>query len=84
MFNMSIEAIDILEGGIPKTVLDTLLQDHSTQKNIFWGTTDYEHYGEGFGDEWENNYMIEYGLPNYNDLTLVDARFDVYDTELYG
>lgn len=35
-------------------------------------------------NKWEDNYMIEYGLPNYNDLTLVDARFDVYDTELYG
>lgn len=53
---MSIETIDILEGGIPKTVLDTLLQDHSTQKNIFWGTTDYEHYGEGFGEYDEITY----------------------------
>lgn len=53
---MSIETIDILEDGIPKTVLDTLLQDHSTQKNIFWGTTDYEHYGEGFGEYDEITY----------------------------
>lgn len=42
------------------------------------------YYGEGFCDEWEDNYMIEYGLPNYNNLTLIDTRFDVYDTELYG
>ena len=53
---MSIETIDILEGSIPKTVLDTLLQDHSTQRNIFWGTTDYEHYGEGFGEYDEITY----------------------------
>ncbi|MBR5863240.1 MAG: restriction endonuclease subunit M [Alistipes sp.] len=53
---MSIETIDILEDGIPKTVLDTLLQDHSTQKNIFWGTADYEHYGEGFGEYDEITY----------------------------
>lgn len=53
---MSTETIDILEGSIPKAVLDTLLQDHSTQKNIFWGTTDYEHYGEGFGEYDEITY----------------------------
>lgn len=53
---MSTEAIDILEGSIPKIVLDTLLQDHSTQKNIFWGTTDYEHYGEGYGEYDEITY----------------------------
>ena len=53
---MSKETIDILEGSIPKTVLDTLLQDHSTQRNIFWGTTDYEHYGEGYGEYDEITY----------------------------
>lgn len=42
------------------------------------------YYGEGFFDEWEDNYMIEYGLPNYNNLVLVDARFSVYETTVYG
>ena len=53
---MSTETIDILEGSIPKTILDTLLQDHSTQNNIFWGTTDYELYGEGYGEYDEITY----------------------------
>ena len=30
MFNMSIEAIDIHEDGIPKEVLDILLKNHTT------------------------------------------------------
>lgn len=42
------------------------------------------YYGEGFFDEWEDNWMVEYGLKNYNDLELVDARFAVYDTGLCG
>lgn len=53
---MSIETIDILEGGIPKEILDILLKDHSTEKNIFWGTTDYDHFGEGYGEYDEITY----------------------------
>ena len=53
---MSIEAIDIHEDGIPKIVLDILLKDNTTQKNIFWGTTDYEHYGDGYGEYDEITY----------------------------
>lgn len=53
---MTIETADILEDGIPRVVLDILLQDHSTQKNIFWGTSDYEHYGEGYGESDEITY----------------------------
>ena len=47
---MSNIAVDILEGSIPKDILNILLQDHTTQKNIFWGTADYEHFGEGYGE----------------------------------
>lgn len=43
--------IDILENDIlekyPK-VLDTLLYDHTTQKNIIWGTSNYEHLDEKY------------------------------------
>lgn len=42
------------------------------------------YYGEGYCDEWEDNWMIEYGLQNYNDLELVNARFAVYDTGFCG
>ena len=41
--------IDILENEIvrqyPK-VLDILIRDHTSQKNIFWATDNYEHLGE--------------------------------------
>ena len=43
--------IDILENEILKQypkVLDILLLDHTTQKNIFWATDNYEHLGEGY------------------------------------
>lgn len=36
--------VDILEGNIPKDIMDTLLCDHTTQRNIFWGTKDYEQW----------------------------------------
>ena len=41
--------IDILENDILEKypeVLDTLLRDHTTQKNIFWATNNYEHLGK--------------------------------------
>lgn len=50
------ETIDINEDLIlnyDAEVLDTLLRDHTTQRNIFWATSDYEGIGEGF----------EYGSP---------------------
>lgn len=43
--------IDILENELrdkyPK-VLEILLKDHTTQKNIFWATENYQHLGEGY------------------------------------
>jgi len=41
--------IDILENELIEKyphVLDTLLLDHTTKKNIFWATDNYEHLGE--------------------------------------
>ena len=34
---------DILESDIPKDVLDVLLLDRTTGKNILWMTDGYEH-----------------------------------------
>ena len=43
--------VDILENDIrekyPK-VLETLLRDHTTQKNIFWATDNYQDLGDGY------------------------------------
>lgn len=50
---MDIE-IDILENEILEKyldVLDILLQDHTTQKNIFWATDNYELLGEEYSFE---------------------------------
>lgn len=43
--------IDILENELIEKyphVLDTLLLDHTTKKNIFWATDNYEHIGEKY------------------------------------
>ena len=41
-------AVDILENGFQPDVLEQLLRDHTTQRNIFWATHDYEQLGEGY------------------------------------
>jgi len=43
--------IDILENEIVQEypgVLDILIRDHTSQKNIFWATENYEHLGEDY------------------------------------
>lgn len=43
--------IDILENEIVQQypdVLEILIRDHTTQKNIFWATNNYEHLGEAY------------------------------------
>jgi hypothetical protein len=43
--------VDILENDIREQypeVLDVLLRDHTTQKNIFWATDNYQDLGEGY------------------------------------
>ena len=42
-------AVDILENDFAPEVLEQLLRDHTTRKNIFWATNDYESMGEGYG-----------------------------------
>lgn len=41
---------DILEGNISREILDVLLRDHTTQRNIFLATKDYEQWGEGYAE----------------------------------
>lgn len=36
-------------------LLDILLQDKSTKKNIIWATVTYEEYGNGFSDKEQIN-----------------------------
>ncbi len=46
-----LEEIDIIEDNILKKypkVLDILLLDHTTGKNIFWATDNYEHLGDEY------------------------------------
>ena len=47
--------IDILEDRLPKEILTELLKDHTTEKNIFWASSDYSELGQGF----EVNDIIE-------------------------
>lgn len=53
---MNINKADILEGNIPKEILDVLLRDHTTQRNILWATKDYEPWGEGYAEMDEITY----------------------------
>lgn len=53
---MKKEKVDILEGNISKDILDVLLRDHTTQRNIFWATRDYEQWGEGYSEMDEITY----------------------------
>lgn len=51
LINMS-EPIDILEDRLLRNepgLLEVLLVDHTTQKNIFWATDSYVDEGEGYG-----------------------------------
>lgn len=53
-----IENVDILENDILEKypeVLQILLRDHTTQKNIFWATENYSH----LGDEYSSNNEIK-------------------------
>lgn len=41
--------IDIWENELPVALLQTLLRDHTTGRNIFWATHDYEALGPAYG-----------------------------------
>ncbi len=53
--------VDILENDIHNEypgVLETLLKDHTTQKNIIWATSNYKYLGNGYG--YSSNIETEY------------------------
>jgi hypothetical protein len=57
---MNLNNIDIFENELREqipSVLDLLLKDHFTKKNIFWGTDDYIHLGHGY--EYDSPIMPE-------------------------
>ncbi len=41
-------SVDISENDFQPDVLELLLRDHTTGRYIFWGTHDYEQFGEGY------------------------------------
>ena len=54
------EPIDILENKLLQDepgLLEVLLSDHTTRKNIFWATDSYADYGEGYG--WHDSITVE-------------------------
>lgn len=50
--------IDVDEGKWSKKIIETLLMDRTTNRNIIWGTDDYE----GLGEEYNSHFPIEYNL----------------------
>ena len=80
------EQVDIIEDDLLEVygeeVFNTLLKDHTTQKNIFWATNDYEQLGEAYGYDkpilpelitGENNHIIMICL-GIAELTAVPVR----------
>ena len=54
------EPIDILENKLLQDepgLLEVLLSDHTTRKNIFWATDSYADYGDGYG--WHDSITVE-------------------------
>lgn len=45
---MPYNSVDILENDFQPEVLEQLLRDHTTGRNVFWATHDYEHLGKGY------------------------------------
>ena len=58
-----LEKRDILESEIPKDVLDILLKDRTTGKNILWMTDSYEHL--------ESTFDIKMGIHDPIDADIV-------------
>lgn len=58
-YTMSQNSVDILENNLQSDILKLLLHDHTTGRNIFWATHDYEHLGKGYqyADEIRHKYI---------------------------
>ncbi len=62
--------IDIDEERWSKEVLQTLLLDRTTNRNIIWGTDDYE----SFGKEYSSHHPILYNLITGRNLGIIQPR----------
>ena len=62
--------IDIDEGRWSKEVLQTLLLDRTTNRNIIWGTDDYEFLGKEYG----SHYPIHFELITGKNLGVIQPR----------
>ncbi len=53
LFQMSLieKSIDLIESTLDKDILEILLQDKTTEKNIIWATDDYLSLGDGYAFE---------------------------------
>lgn len=63
------ELVDIKEGNlllIDMQILNILLFDHSSKKNIIWATDNYQQYGYGF--DFSNEITIEKITGNYGEI----------------
>lgn len=63
------ELVDIKEENlllIDVQILNILLFDHSSKKNIIWATDNYQHYGHGF--DFSNEITIEKITGNYGEI----------------
>lgn len=62
--------IDVDEGKWSKEVLKILLIDRTTNRNIIWGTDDYDHLGEGY----YSHYPILFELITGKNLGVIQPR----------
>ncbi|MDD4831571.1 MAG: restriction endonuclease subunit M [Bacilli bacterium] len=63
------ELIDISENDLllpDSEILNILLYDHSSKKNIIWATDDYEKYGNGF--KFDSEIIIDKITGNYGEI----------------
>lgn len=62
--------IDVDEGKWSKEVLETLLIDRTTNRNIIWGTDDYEFLGK----EYDSHFPISYHLITGENNNVIQPR----------
>ena len=62
--------IDVDEGKWSKKVLETLLIDRTTNRNIIWGTDDYENLGK----EYNSHFPILFYLITGGNSNIIQPR----------
>lgn len=69
--------VDILENDIREKypdILETLLRDHTTQKNIYWATNNYQDLGKGY--EYSSSIMPELITGEHGNLIMPRIKKD--------